>query len=129
MKPTTRDAIVARLVENDAAVEVGIGNRPDVATALASTGVAVTATDLAHRDIPGDVEFVVDDVTNPGQDVYDDADVLYALNLPPELHRPVVDVAREHGAAAVFTTLGAEQPVVPVRRETVPGDTLFWARE
>ncbi|WP_327050947.1 UPF0146 family protein [Halomicrococcus gelatinilyticus] len=129
MKPTTRDAIVAKLADRDAAVEVGVGNRHDVATALAAAGVAVTATDVVPRDVPGDVEFVVDDVTDPAPDVYADAEVLYALNLPPELHRPFAAVARQHGADAVFTTLGAEQPAVAVRRETIPGDTLFWARE
>jgi len=129
VKPTTRDAIVARLADHDPAVEVGVGNRPAVATALAAAGVAVTATDVVPREVPGDVRFVVDDVTDPEPGVYDDADVLYALNLPPELHRPFVAVARQHGAAAVFTTLGAEQPPVPVRRETIPGETLFWARE
>ncbi|WP_433625686.1 UPF0146 family protein [Halomicrococcus sp. NG-SE-24] len=128
MKPATRDALVARLAEFGRVVEVGIGNRPDVAEALADR-VAVTATDVVPREVPEGVRFVVDDVTDPSPDVYEAADALYALNLPPELHRPALAVARRHDAVLAFTTLGAEQPAVPVRRETIPGETLFWAGE
>lgn len=123
------DEIVTRLADYRRAVEVGIGNRPDVAGALSATGVAVTATDIEPRPIPDGVAFRLDDVTDPDMTVYEGTDVIYARNLPPELHRPTLSVARKCDAAFVFTTLGGDQPSVPVRRETIPGETLFWARE
>ncbi len=110
-------------------MEVGIGERPDVAAALADAGKRVTATDVRPREVPAGVEFVRDDVVDPDPAVYRDADAVYALNLPPELHRPALAVARDHDAALLFTTLGGDQPAVPVARETIPGETLFVARE
>lgn len=124
---STRDAIVDRLRRYDRVVEVGIGRRTDVAAALAGT-TRVTATDVVDRPVPAGVRFVRDDVADPDPVVYADAGAIYALDLPPELHRPTLAVAREHGAAFGFTTLGTDPPAVPVRPETLPGETWYRAR-
>ncbi|MCU4799923.1 UPF0146 family protein [Halobacteria archaeon HArc-gm2] len=127
---TAREALVGRLKKYDRLVEVGVGRRPDVAEALAERGCAVTATDVVKRSVSDEVGFVVDDVTEPDPGIYSDADCVYGLNLPPELHRPAWDVAREFDADFLFTTLGGDQPQVPVQRETLPeGETLFVAME
>ncbi|SNR35466.1 UPF0146 family protein [Halorubrum vacuolatum] len=55
-------------------------------------------------------------------------DAVYARNLPAELQQPTVTLAERLDAACLFTTLGFEQPVVPVRRLTRPGTTLYLAR-
>ena len=128
MIPETLDALVARFAEFDAAVEVGIGRRTVVADALTETDTDVVTTDRRVRPVPDSVRFVVDDVTDPDPSVYADADLVYALNLPPELHGPTLSVAREADAAFMFTTLGTDQPLVPVERETLPAETLFVAR-
>jgi uncharacterized UPF0146 family protein len=122
-------ALVDRLATDDTLVEVGIGNRPAVAAALADRGCTVTATDVSDREVPASVAFVRDDVTDPDPAVYADADTIYALNCPPELHRPVRDVAREADADFLFTTLGGDPPLVPVARESLhgTGETLFLA--
>jgi len=122
------DALADRLARYDSVVEVGIGRRTDVARALAERGVAVTATDVHDRAVPDGVTFVVDDVTDPDPAVYADADAVYALNAPPELHRPLRDVASAADADLLFTTLGGDQPSISVDRETMPGDTLYRAR-
>ncbi len=127
MSTETDAAIVGRLDGHDRAAEVGVGERPDVARALAEAGLDVTATDVHDRTVPDGVRFVRDDVTDPTLDHYRGADLLYALNCPPELQRPLVDVARRVGAACYFTTLGTDPAVVPVARETLPGETLFRA--
>lgn len=121
--------IVDRLARFDRVVEVGVGRRPDVASALADRGVRVTTTDVTPRTVPESVAFVLDDVTVPDPDIYADVDAVYALDLPPELHRPVAAVAREQDAEFVFTTLGGDEPVIPVERETLPTETLYWARD
>ncbi|WP_324756529.1 UPF0146 family protein [Haloarcula sp. GH36] len=108
------------------AVEVGIGNRPTVAAALRDRGVEVTATDIERRSVPEGVEFVLDDVTDPEPAVYEGTDVVYARNLPPELHRPVRSVARTVGATCWFTTLGGDPPVVPVDPESLPGGVTLY---
>jgi len=74
------------------------------------------------------VRFVRDDVTDPDLPIYEDADALYALNLPPELQVPVADIARRVGADLAFTTLGGDPATVPTRPATVAGGTLHWLR-
>ncbi|MDZ7701600.1 MAG: UPF0146 family protein [Halobacteriales archaeon] len=129
MDAATRDALAARLRPFDPVVELAIGRRPAVAAALAETN-AVIATDLVDRPVPPGVHFVRDDLTAPDELLYNSAAALYALNLPEELHRPALDLAEAVDAALAFTTLGNESPTVPVgRRETLPGETLFWVRE
>jgi hypothetical protein len=123
--PDSTPALVARLARFERVVEVGIGNRSDVAAGLAARGVDVTATDVHDRPVPEGVRFVRDDVTDPDPSVYADADAVYALNCPPELQRALAAVARDAGAACLFTTLGGDPAAVPATPETLPGDTLF----
>lgn len=131
--PAPRTELAARLATYDRLVEVGVGRRPAVAAALVDAGCTVTATDVFDAPVPDGVQFVHDDVVaraetldgHPG-DPYD-ADALYGLNLPAELQSPARDVARAADADFLFTTLGFEEPVVPVARETVGAETLYVA--
>ena len=128
MNEPTLGALVATLSRYDRLVEVGIGNRPAVAEALAGAGREVLATDVHPRSTPGDVTFVRDDVTDPDVAVYENAEAVYALNLPPELHRSLLEIARKVDADCYFTTLGGDEPAVEVRPRTVGRDTLYRAR-
>jgi uncharacterized UPF0146 family protein len=131
----TRTELAARLAVYDRLVEVGIGRRPEVAAALVDADCAVTATDVFDAPVPDGVRFVRDDVVaraergREGADPGDPyrVDAVYGLNLPAELQRPARDVAHAAGADFLFTTLGFEEPVVPVERETVGGETLYVA--
>jgi uncharacterized UPF0146 family protein len=129
VRPETVTAIADRLASSDRVVEIGIGNRPAVARELAARGVSVTATDIVDRETPPSVRFIRDDVTAPVIAVYEGADVLFAQNLPPELHEPTARLASRVGADCLFTTLGGDPPLVEVSRETVPGETLFVVEE
>jgi uncharacterized UPF0146 family protein len=124
-----REAVVARLSGYDRVVEVGVGNRPDVADALADRGVDVVATDVHERPVPDGVRFAHEDVTDPDPRRYEGVDAVYALNCPPELQRPLRAAARSAGAACLFTTLGADPAVVPATREQLPTGTLFVAHD
>ncbi|GAA0295557.1 UPF0146 family protein [Halarchaeum salinum] len=128
MEPTHADALADALADHDHLVEVGIGYETAVAAALAERGCTVVATDVHERETPDGVAFVRDDVTTPETGVYEDADAVYALNCPPELHRPLREVARTAGATCAFTTLGGDQPAVPVSRRMVGPETLYVAR-
>jgi uncharacterized UPF0146 family protein len=121
IREEVRAALVDRFAASDSLVEVGVGERPDVAGGLAARGKAVTATDVTERAVPDGVTFTVDDVTDPALDVYAGADVVYALNCPPELQRPLVDVGRTVDADAAFTTLGGDPVVVPAEPEQLDG--------
>jgi uncharacterized UPF0146 family protein len=132
---TSRDTgLVDRLSGYASAVEIGVGRRPEVASGLADAGVSVTATDVVDREVPPSVSFVRDDVVaaserdDPGE-IYE-ADLLYGLNLPPELHRPVLDVAGAVDADFLFTTLGGDPPAVRCETEAITdGETLYIARQ
>ncbi len=116
------------LADYDRVVEVGVGRRTELAAALVQRGIAVTATDVHAFEVPDGVRFVRDDVVDPDPSIYADAGAIYARNLPPELHRPALDVAREADADFLFTTLGGDQPAVPVERRTIRDGTLYVAR-
>ena len=130
---TARAELAARLADYDCLVEVGIGRRPEVAATLVDAGCAVTATDVFDAPVPDGVDFVRDDVVarrdamagDPG-DPYR-VDAVYGLNLPAELQAPVRDVAHAAGADCLFTTLGFEEPTIPVEREQVGRETLYVA--
>jgi len=125
----TPPKLVDVLAEFDRLVEVGVGNRTDVAAALAARGKRMTTTDVRERGVPEGVAFVRDDVTDPEESVYADADAVYALNCPPELQRALADAAETADAACLFTTLGADPAAVPVERRTVASGTLFVVRQ
>jgi uncharacterized UPF0146 family protein len=128
---STQPALVEYLARYDSLVEVGIGRRTDVARALVAAGKTVTATDIHPRSVPAGVGFVVDDIvarTAGAPGALYAVDAVYALNLPPELHRPARDVAHAAGAECCFTTLGGDQPAVPVERVTLSRETLYVAR-
>ena len=127
MLGSTRDTLVGRLSVYDRVVEVGVGHEPSVAAGLARAGVTVTATDIHPRDVPPAVTFVVDDITTPRRSLYTGAAAIYGLNLPPELHRPALELADGVGADLLFTTLGGDPPAVPVTAETLPVETLYVA--
>ena len=118
--------LVKRLSAVGSVVEIGVGNRPGVAAALATRGVDVTATDIRERPVPDGVTFVVDDVTEPTLSVYEGADVVFARHLPPELQRPVREVARRVDADCWFTTLGGDPAVVPATSEQLPGGVTLY---
>ena len=125
MHTDSKATLVDRLAGFDRLVEVGIGNRTDVAADLAERGRTVTATDIHERPPPSDVRFVRDDVTDPDVTLYRDAEAVYALNCPPELQRPLAEAAAAAEADCFFTTLGGDPAVVDVTTETLADDTLF----
>jgi len=124
VRTETVTALAERLGAYDRVVEIGIGHRTAVARELAARGVTVTATDIVDRETPPGVQFSCDDVTAPTLSVYEGADALFAQNLPPELHRPVAELATRVDADCLFTTLGGDPPLVAVSREMLPGETL-----
>lgn len=127
---TSRGPLVDALAElaPNRAVEVGIGDRLDVAAALSERGRRVTATDVVDRSVPEGVTYRREDVTDPDPSAYAGVDLVYALNCPPELQSPLVDLADAVGARWAFTTLGADPAVVAASPRTVGNETLFVAR-
>ncbi|EMA65163.1 hypothetical protein C461_15015 [Halorubrum aidingense JCM 13560] len=152
MVSSSRRVLVPELASHDRLLEVGVGNRPGVASALAERGADVVAIDVdvgertrraarAHsvsadadegslRAIEADV-FALDEADDAGINAGADArvDAVYALNLPAELQRPTAALAARLDADCLFTTLGFEEPVVPVDRRSLSGATLYVVRD
>lgn len=120
MSRPTDPLIVRRLRDADRLLEVGIGDRGGVAAGLVAAGADVHATDVYPVSVPDGVRFRVEDVAAvESPDSFHRVDVIYALNCPPELHRPIRKLAETVGAEFRFTTLGFDEPSIPVRRETL----------
>ena len=147
-----RRALAEELARHDRLLEVGVGDRPEVARSLAERGREVVAIDVAVgertlaaaqeteavavagslRAVEADVLALAaaraeDGVRRAG--IRDEFDAVYACNLPAELQRPTVALAERLCAACLFTTLGFEEPTVPVRRRTLPETTVYVARD
>ncbi|WP_066411794.1 UPF0146 family protein [Halorubrum aethiopicum] len=147
MESPSRRALVAELDRFDRLLEVGCGDRLGVARNLADRGRDVIAIDV-EVDGSGDEDPRVDgslrvrrgdvvalaDAADPssalaiGNEDAAGVDAVYARRLPAELQRPALELATRLDAACLFTTLGFEEPVVPVRRRSIPGTTLYVAR-
>jgi hypothetical protein len=111
------------LADSESLLEVGIGDRIGVAAGLVRAGADVRATDVRPIDVPEGVRFRVEDVTAVEEpDPFHRVETVYALNCPPELHRPIQDLAESVGARFCFTTLGHDQPAIPVERETLAAE-------
>jgi len=125
MPRPTDPLIVRRLRDADRLLEVGIGDRTGVAAGLVAAGADVRATDVYPVSVPDGVRFRVEDVTTVEEpDAFHRVDTIYALNCPPELHRPIQKLAARVGAEFRFTTLGFDEPSIPVRRESLTDGDL-----
>jgi len=150
----SRLALVEELAHRDRLLEVGIGDRPGVARSLAERGRDVVAIDVAVgertraaadeteaatvdgslRVVEADVLALADAAGGNAEaglgsaGVTGEFDAVYACNLPAELQRPTVALAERLGAACLFTTLGFEEPTVPVRRRSLSEATVHVAR-
>ncbi len=107
------------------AVEVGVGRRPETAAALSRNSFTVVCTDVEPRDTPEDVEFHVDDVRDPDLDIYRDADVVYSLRPPYELHHALADVAAAAHADLLLKPLGSEGTPLDHELVNAEGEALY----
>lgn len=121
-------ALVSCVSDYDLVVEVGIGDRLDVATACVEAGTDVIAIDIYPGPVGAGIDRVQGDVHRPP--IAGDAPIgaIVANNLPAELQRPSGELARWFDVPLYFTTLGGEVPVVPTEIYTVEGDTVYVAR-
>ncbi len=87
--------------------EIGIGKFTEVAERL-SEYLELIAVDIA----PCTSRFRVirDDVTQPTPEIYSGVELVYSIRPPPELHTPILSLARKLGADAIIKPLGVEFP-------------------
>lgn len=117
--------LLAATGQPSCALEVGIGERPDLARRLATAGVEVWALDIQTVPVPEDVRFVQMDVTASSIDLFPEVELVYARRLPPELHHSAKRLAIELAATLAFTTIGGEWPAIPTTPLTIGRDTWY----
>ena len=87
-------------------VEVGIGRYPKVALALQSRGLQVVATDIQPEFVGLPVEY--DDIRSPRLDLYEGAQVIYAVRPPLELLPSLKGLAKKLAVDLVIKPLAGE---------------------
>jgi uncharacterized UPF0146 family protein len=90
--------------------EIGIGRYPRVALALQARGLQVAATDIQPEFMGFPVAF--DDIRSPRLDLYEGAQVIYAVRPPPELLPSLKLLAK---------TLAIDLVIKPLAGEPVDG--------
>jgi len=86
-------------------VEVGVGSRRGVLEELdKALDAQVIGTDIK----PSDPEIVSDDIMNPDLRIYENADLIYSLRLPIELHPYIEKIANIVGSDLIIKPLSTE---------------------
>lgn len=106
-------------------VEVGVGRRDETARELDGAGYGVTATDVRDVSDSVDVEFVRDDVTSPDVSVYEDAELVYSVRPPYEIHAALREVAERADADLLVAPLADEPPSFDAELVSRYGRGLF----
>jgi uncharacterized UPF0146 family protein len=88
-------------------VEVGIGTAPEAARVIAAGGRRVTATDI-RPSRGGGIRVIRDDIFSPKEELYQGADLLYAIRPGVEMVPPLVALAQRVNADLLVYHLGNE---------------------
>ncbi|KXA90554.1 hypothetical protein AKJ37_00100 [candidate division MSBL1 archaeon SCGC-AAA259I09] len=80
----------------DKIIEIGIGNTPQVISKLKEEleNCELIATDIRKVDTPEGVKSVKDDITKPELSFYENADLIFSIRPPPDLHPQLNKIAR-----------------------------------
>ena len=89
-------------------VEVGIGKNTEAARILHDAGARVRCTDVRDFSVPGWLCFTVDDVFSPVINLYEGADVIYAIRPAIEMIPPLLSLARTINCDLIVYHLGFE---------------------
>jgi len=91
-------------------VEVGIGPNKRVFNILSEKGMNVAATDVEPSK-----GVYVDDITQPREEIYSGAELIYSIRPPPELHFYLKNIAHK---------VEADLIIKPMATDPISGGTL-----
>jgi uncharacterized UPF0146 family protein len=89
-------------------VEVGIGMNMDAARILLDRGVRVRCTDIRDLQVPECLAFSHDDIFSPSVDLYEGADLIYAIRPGIEMIPPLIRLAMKIDCDLLVYHLGFE---------------------
>jgi uncharacterized UPF0146 family protein len=90
------------------AVEIGIGKNTTAAQIIRDAGRKIRCTDICNVLPAEGLDIVPDDVFDPEPDIYEGADVIYAIRPAIEMVPPMIALARRTGADLIVCHLGFE---------------------
>lgn len=90
------------------AVEVGFGGKTVAAEIVSAAGIPILCTDVHSYPECSSVSAVVDDCVEPRYDLYEGADVIYAIRPGVEIVSALIELAKRVNADLIIYHLGFE---------------------
>lgn len=88
-------------------VEVGIGKITQPSDMLKKQ---LPQTEIKLVDLyPCNKEIIQDDITNPTDEIYENADLIYCIRPPEELQKDVVNLAKKYNSDLIIKPLNSEE--------------------
>jgi uncharacterized UPF0146 family protein len=89
-------------------VEIGVGGNTTAAEIIHGSGTEICCTDIIPVQLPGMLSFFCDDVCKPDLQIYEHADLLYAIRPGEEMMAPLIALASMVNADLLVYHLGFE---------------------
>ncbi len=92
-------------------IEVGIGKTSYTMDKLKEflSQTTLIATDSRKVSVPKGIKFKLDDITNPDMSIYQNADLIYSLRIPPELYPPIFELAEQTNSDVLVKPVSSEE--------------------
>ncbi len=92
-------------------VEVGVGRTSRTIEKLNELlpETYFVATDNRKVSVPNEINFKLDDITEPEMSIYDNTDLVYSLRSPPELYNSIFELAEKINADALVKPISSEE--------------------
>ncbi len=105
------DWIAKNYSNADKIVEVGIGNTSYTMDKLKELlpQTTLVATDSRKVSVPNEINFELDDITNPTMSIYQNSDLIYSIRIPPELYPSIFELAEETDSDVLFKPVSSEE--------------------
>ncbi len=88
-------------------VEVGVGNRPEIADTLKGR-LEVVVTDICKKEYAG-FRFFMDDIFSPDIGIYRNATLIYSVRPPIDIQEAIAKTAKQVGADMLIRPFGSEK--------------------
>ncbi len=88
-------------------VEVGVGNRPEIAITLKGR-MDVFVTDICNKEYAG-IRFFRDDIFSPDIGIYRNARLIYSIRPPIDIQEAIAKIAEQVGADMLIRPFSNEK--------------------
>lgn len=95
----------------DKIIEVGVGQNTNVLEKLAeeTPNCELVGTDVRNVETPKGVKFVLDDIKEPEYEIYENADLIFCIRIPPELYPHLFEISQKVNADFLVKPVSSEE--------------------